>query len=202
MKKHIMIAGVTRAGKSTVSKLISKRLGYQHISMDAIIAGFEKNFPEVGIDTEAHMPSMDIMKNISHKIAPFIQSMIDDGDYEECDYGMVIDIHQLLPEDYITYIDRNKCDIFYFVTADCTREERFEILKNYDTPDDYSYYMTDEEKYESCGEMIEQSEFIMRECRKYGLPYFETTHNRERVIEQFMDMLESMEASESEWRKR
>lgn len=103
--------------------------------------------------------------------------MIDDGDYEEC-------------------------DIFYFVTANCTREERFEILKNYDTPDDYSYYMTDEEKYESCGEMIEQSEFIMRECRKYGLPYFETTHNRERVIEQFMDMLESMEASESEWRKR
>ena len=31
----------------------------------------------------------------------------------------------------------------------------------------------------------EQSKLIKAECKKYGLPYFDTTYNRERVIEQF-----------------
>lgn len=187
MTKHIIIAGVPRAGKSTVSKLVSKKFGYQHISMDAIIAGFEKNFPETGINTEADMSSLDILYHISHKIAPFIQSMIADGDYDECDYGMVIDIYQLLPEDYIKYIDGYKCDIFYFGTADCTKEERFKILKKYDTPRDYTYYISDDENFEGCGYLVEQSNLIKAECKKYGLPYFETSHDREKIIEQFIE---------------
>lgn len=46
MKKHIIIASVPRSGKSTISQKISNNLGYQHISMDSIIAGIEKVFPE------------------------------------------------------------------------------------------------------------------------------------------------------------
>lgn len=42
MKKYVIIAGVPRAGKSTISKRIAKQKGYQHISMDAILAGIEK----------------------------------------------------------------------------------------------------------------------------------------------------------------
>lgn len=44
MKKHIIIAGVPRSGKSTISQRISRELGYQHISMDSIIAGIESVF--------------------------------------------------------------------------------------------------------------------------------------------------------------
>ena len=39
MKKHIIIAGVPRTGKSTVSQMIVKRMGFQHFNMDSIIAG-------------------------------------------------------------------------------------------------------------------------------------------------------------------
>ena len=42
MKKYVIIAGVPRAGKSTISKRNAKQKGYQHISMDAILAGIEK----------------------------------------------------------------------------------------------------------------------------------------------------------------
>ncbi len=44
MKNNIIIAGVPRAGKSTMSHQLAVRYGYQHISMDSIIAGFEKVF--------------------------------------------------------------------------------------------------------------------------------------------------------------
>ena len=58
MKKYIIIAGVPRAGKSTISKRIAKEKGYQHISMDSILAGIEKTFPE----TKVHKKSFQIRR--------------------------------------------------------------------------------------------------------------------------------------------
>lgn len=92
MKKHIIIAGVPRAGKSTVSEQISKICGYQHISMDSIIAWLEQVFPEVDVNSDADVPPRDNLSNISGKMAPFLRAMMDSGEYDELDYGMVIDI--------------------------------------------------------------------------------------------------------------
>lgn len=81
MKKHIIIAGVPRAGKSTIAQRIAHELGYQHISMDSVIAGIEKVFPETGIDSEAEVETAINIKNISAKMAPFLRAMMDS---EEC----------------------------------------------------------------------------------------------------------------------
>ena len=85
MKKHIIIAGVPRAGKSTISQMISKKLGYQHISMDSVIAGIEKTFPETGINSDAKVPPRDNIIYISSKMAPFLRAMMNSGEYNECD---------------------------------------------------------------------------------------------------------------------
>ena len=49
--KHLIVAGVPRAGKSTLSRRIARETGWQHVSMDAVIAGFERCFPQTGVDT-------------------------------------------------------------------------------------------------------------------------------------------------------
>ena len=190
MKKHIIIAGVPRAGKSTVSKLVSKTYGYQHISMDSIIAGFERCFPELGINTYADMSSMEILFTISGKIAPFINAMMKSGEYADLGDAMVLDVYQLLPEDYIKFIDRSLCDIYYLLTADVTPEERFEIQKKYDTPRDYTYYKSDDELKEGCVYLVEQSKLIREQCLKYGLPYYETSRNREQVFNSLLASLD------------
>lgn len=190
IKKHIIIAGVPRAGKSTVSKRIVKNYGYQHISMDSVIAGIEKTFPETGVDTNAsdRLPE-DNLRYISSKMGPFIRAMMNSGEYNECDYGMVLDIHQLLPEDYVKYIDPKICDIYYFITSDVTPEERFELLKRYDTPDDYTYYHSDEENYQDCVDIVELSKLFKTQCETYHLPYYETTNDRLGVIDAFIKKL-------------
>lgn len=190
MKKHIIIAGVPRAGKSTISQLIAKKLGYQHISMDSIIAGFEKVFPEVGIDTEADIETKENIQRISAKIARFIRAMMDSGEYNECDYGMVIDIFQLLPSDYTKYVDESVCDIYYFITSDVTAEERYELLKLYDTPKDYTFYKSEDENRCASKEIVEISKYIKEQCILYKLPYYETSHKREQVILDFIKNLE------------
>ena len=186
MKKHIIISGVPRAGKSTISQMISKTFGYQHVSMDSIIAGIENIFPETGIDSDADVPALDNITNISSKMSRFIREMIDSCEYDECDYGMVIDIYQLLPQDYVRCIDSSVCDIYYFITADVTPEERFQILKENDTPKDYTYYISDEENYDSCFEIVDISKIMKEQCILYGLPFFETSRDRENIMNSFI----------------
>ena len=186
MKNNIIIAGVPRAGKSTVSRLLSRRYGYQHISMDSVIAGFEKCFPETGVNTYQGLSSMDTLKVISGKMAPFVRAMLDSGEYNESSPGMVLDMYQLLPEDYDEYIRGADCDIAYFITSDVTPDERFQIQKQYDTPKDYTFYKSDEELRENASYIVEQSKLMKAQCEKHGLKYYETARERDQAIHCFL----------------
>ena len=186
MKNNIIVAGVPRAGKSTVSHLLATKYGYQHVSMDSIIAGFEKCFPETGVSTYCGLSSMDTLHIISGKMAPFVRAMLESGEYDEHEPGMVLDMYQLLPEDYDKYIRGANCDIVYFITSDVTPEERFQIQKKYDTEKDYTFYKPDEELREGAEYIVEQSILMKAQCEKLGLPYYETARDREQVFMQFL----------------
>lgn len=183
MKKHIIIAGVPRSGKSTLSQKISKALGYQHISMDSVIAGIEKAFPETGVDSDADGDPWENIGYISAKMSLFIRAMTDSGEYDECSYGMVIDIFQLLPQHYIQYIDASVCDIYYLGTSEVTSEERYSLLKQYDTPKDYTYYKSEAENKKNCADIVMISKKLKALCASYHLPYFDTSYNREQILE-------------------
>ncbi len=189
MKNNVIIAGVPRAGKSTISHRLAARYGHQHVSMDSIIAGFEKCFPETGVNTYAGLSSMDTLHVISGKMAPFIRAMLDSAEYDEFEPGMVLDVYQLLPEDYVKYVQGANCEIFYFLTSDVTPEERFAIQKKYDTEKDYTFYKSDEELREGAVYIVEQSRLMKEQCQKYGLPYFETARDREQVFENFLQSM-------------
>ena len=183
---NIIISGVPRAGKSTVSHLLSAKYGYQHVSMDSIIAGFEKCFPETGVSTYQGLSSMDTLRVISGKMAPFVRAMLESGEYDEFTPGMVLDMYQLLPEDYDRYIRGANCKIAYFITSDVTPEERFLIQKKYDTEKDYTFYKPDEELREGAEYIVEQSILIREQCEKLGLPYYETAREREQAFRRFL----------------
>ena len=80
MKNNIIIAGVPRAGKSTIAHRLAVRYGYQHVSMDSIIAGFEKCFPETGVSTYAGLSSMDTLHMISGKMSIWQDGAVCAGD--------------------------------------------------------------------------------------------------------------------------
>lgn len=186
MKNNIIISGVPRAGKSTISHILSKEYGFQHVSMDSIIAGFEKCFPNTGVSTYQGLFSLDTLRVISSKMAPFVRAMLDSGEYDEFEPGMVLDMYQLLPEDYDKYIRGANCEIVYFITSDVTSEERFLIQKKYDTEKDYTFYKSDEELREGAEYIVEQSLLMKSQCEKYGLPYYETAREREQVFQRFL----------------
>ncbi len=178
MKKNIIIAGTARAGKSTLCSMLSKELGYQHISMDAIIEGFEDVFPELGIDTHTNS-----IMSISKKVTPFVNALLHSGEYDKFDYGMVIDVCQLMPEDYVNHINRDLCDIFYLITESDTAEERLSVLEAFDTEKEYTFSKTHEKKMILCQEIIEESQVFKKQCEDHKLPVIDTLHDRQDKLE-------------------
>lgn len=118
----------------------------------------ESVFPETGIHTDAETDEPENIKKISGKLALFIQKMI----------------------------DSSVCEIHYFLTSDVTPEERYEILKRYDSPADYTYYKSEAENRDACREMVEISRIIKEQCGRFHLPCYETAYNREKVIKDFL----------------
>ena len=100
---------------------------------------------------------------------------------------MVLDMYQLLPEDYDRYLRGANCNIAYFITSDVTPEERFAIQKKYDTEKDYTFWKSDEELREGAEYIVEQSILIREQCEKYGLPYYETARDREKAFQRFLE---------------
>ena len=190
MKNNIIISGVPRAGKSSISHRLSRIFGFQHVSMDSINAGFECCFPELGINTSAtDMTNIENLINISAKIAPFIRAMLDSGEYDEFQPGMVLDVFQLLPEDYMKHLHGQNCEIHYFITSNVTPKERFTILKTHDTPNNYTFHKPDNELKKMCADLVDESKFIKEQCKKYNLPYYETARDRESMFDSFIQYI-------------
>lgn len=164
MKKYIIIAGVPRAEKSSLSSRISKQLRYQHICFDTINYALEQNMIEPKINTNDE--SIENTKYISSIISKFIHSIINSGEYNEQEYGVVIDVCQLMPDDYKEYITNDNCDIYYLITSEVDSNERLKLLKKYDKPSDYTFYNTDEQNREKCENIVKLSKYLKEECKK------------------------------------
>ena len=185
MKKNIIIAGTARAGKSTLASMISKRYGYQHLAMDSIIEGFEDHFPELNIDTHR-----DSITHISNRIAPFINAIVKSGEYDKFDYGLVIDVCQLMPEDYLKNIDTDLCEIYYLVTECETVEERLKLLDEFDNENEYTFHKTKERRREICKDIVEESIRFRSECDKFGLICIDTSYERQEKYEEILKAIE------------
>jgi len=157
--------------------------------MDSIIAGLERCFPELGINTAAADSSIEALSMLSAKIAPFVRAMLDSGEYDEFAPGMVLDVYQLLPEDYAKHLHGANCEIHYFITSDVTAEERFDILKAYDTPTHYTFFKPDDVLRQKCDNIVRISKFIREQCEKFSIPYYETARNRDQVLATFVQSL-------------
>ena len=182
--KNIIIAGVPRAGKSTLSNMLSHKFGYGHISMDAIIGGIENAFPELDIKWwPCESDDIKILRIASEKAALIIKSMLETKKHNEFKPGIVIDVVQILPEHFVKYLSDENCDIAYLLTSDVSAQERFAIHKKHDTKKDYTYNFTDEQMAWHCNYVIKRSKLLKEQCTIHGLRHFETARNREKVLE-------------------
>lgn len=178
MKKHLIIAGISRGGKTSTCHEILKKLDYTYMPMDMIVRAFQNHFPETGI-THA-----DRFFNVSKNLAPFLSTCV------ECveENRVLIDTYHLVPEDYIKYINQEICDVCFIGFPDISVEEKFCKMRKYEQREE-DVMKSDSELKQKCEKLIAESKYLKAECEKWNVPFLNTSFEREKVIEKFVETL-------------
>lgn len=178
--KNVFISGVAKSGKSTLSKKIRENSNYNYIPLDYFTSSFKRNFKEVGITS-----NVVIDRDSSKKLALFLSRVIEIIDTTDDKY--LIDSAHILPEDIIKYLDRDKWDIYYVGYPNIAAQEKFEIIRKYETKEDWTVKRTDEELFNTLEKLIELSNEIKDRCEELNITFIDTSKDIYSEIEKFLD---------------
>ncbi len=177
-RKHIILAGTSRAGKTTLSMELAK-LKYTHYKMDPIKRALFGNME--GNDGAS-------WEEISPKMAKIISQIIEDNktdtDFNQEHY--VIDTCHLFPED-AKKIENGDTKVIFLGYADSTIDAKLEDIRKNDKENYWTSKLDDEELKKLLKQNIEYSNKIKEDCKKYGITYYDTGISREETLKKILD---------------
>lgn len=170
-KKHIIIVGCSRCGKTTLSLKLAK-LGFVHYKMDSIKRGIDRNFWD-SYQGEWRMVSPHMAELISRMIRENKTDIVYNKEY------YVIDTLYLYPSD-LAKQDLKDTIIVFLGHANTTPEEKLKQIRKYDK-NVWSNKLDDEEMKYGIQRGIDYSIEVKEECEKYGIKYFDVSKNFKKV---------------------
>ncbi len=178
--KHIIIAGASRSGKTTLSMLMRKK-GFVHYKMDSIKRGLDNNFYEGRISE---------WRDASPKMAHLIGTIIN-----ECKTDIiknlewyVIDTCHLYPKDIVK--ENLKDTIIIFLGfPNLTVDKKLEQIRLHDPMEQWTHMVSDEQLRINIGRDIEFSKEVEKECKELGIPFFDTGKNYQKTMASIYKML-------------
>ena len=203
--KNIIIAGCSRNGKTTLARKINEELNYFVINLDKLMTAFGRAYPELNIRI-----AWDYGKATAN-VAPFLGhylAMLSSG------HGYADDLnlrtHAVNGNRFVlegghfdfeaissvmkTYgIDELKDSFILIglVQNQKTAAEYFDDLREYDTEDDWTYGMSDDELMEfsemSVSWNLEMTDYL----QKHGFTVYDTSTEREKVLNKIVEDIKS-----------
>ena len=186
MYKNVLIIGPGRAGKTTLSKMLNKKYGYSIISIDDIVSGFE-SYPELQIHHDGNE------NNTAKRLVPFLLNYLkelSEGNkfYDNCKFvieGTHIDFEGLIPK-----INLDKYLLIGLTYNNITKEELYNIIRKYDTEDDWTYWCEDEELKGNTEYFIKRNRFFNDKFKEYNIKTFDTSKERDKVLKKALKYIE------------
>ncbi len=179
-----LISGTSRSGKTLIARKLMQENQIPYLSTDWLMMGFNDGIPEYGIH---HL----LWPNeIAMKMWPFLSGMIDNMLFDGMDY--VIEGEAMLPE-FITELVKEhptKVKAVFVGYADIEVDEKVQLVKEFcDRDDDWLISESDEYIKDHIGNMIGYSKMIKEECDKHNLPYFDTSKDLLKTVDEVIDCL-------------
>jgi len=172
--KNVIIAGASRCGKTTLSMMLSK-IGMIHYKMDSIKRGVDGNFYDKS-NEDWHI--------LSPKISHLISTIIKDSKTDViCDKEWyVIDTCHLYPKDIV---NENLEDtiVIFIGHPNSDNNEKMKNIRKYDPKNQWTHKLSDKELKEHIKLGKEYSKEAYKECKKYGIPFFDVSANYLQTIE-------------------
>lgn len=203
--KNIIIAGPSRAGKSTLARKINEELNYFVISVDKLVATFQGAYPQLNIKLNWNR------RKTTDNLAPFLGHFL--GTFSSSHgaaYELNLQAHAIKGNRFVLeggYLNFEKIvpilkmyeieelkDNFLLiglVQNNKTVDEFISDFKKYDTEDDWTYNFSDDDLREISEDAISFSRSMTDHLVKYGFTIYDTSKEREQVFNEIAEDIKS-----------
>ncbi len=187
--KDILIFGVPRAGKTTLSKLLIRELENYHIfSIDAIRNGFGDIFPKLEInDREGKNNQVTLPKYVA-RLLYWQHKEIENQRY-------IVEGCQVLPDKAKEIFDLENSIVIYLGHGTLSPEEILKNIRKHDSSEEYSYTRSDEAMLNQSRKYYEKDKEIREKCKEYGFLYVDTSTNRKEKLHELVKYLKESESA-------
>lgn len=203
--KNIIIAGPSRTGKSTLARKINEELNYFVISVDKLVATFQGAYPQLNIrlNWDRSKTTDNLAPFLGHFLGAFSSSH---GIAYELNLrahavkgnrfvleGGYFNFEKILPILKLYEIEEMKDSFFLIglVQNKKTADEVFHDFRKYDTEDDWTYSLDDDDLREVSQEAIPFSQSMTDHLVKYGFTIYDTSTEREQVFDKIVEDIKS-----------
>lgn len=198
--KNIIIAGPSRAGKTTLARKLNEELNYFVISVDKLVAAFQGAYPQLDIrlNWDSEKTTDNIAPFLGHFLGMF--SSADGRGLLPYSHGAVNGNRFVLEGGYFNFeiilsilktygteeLNQNFI-LIGLVQNQKTIDEFVSDFKKYDTQDDWTYHFSDDDLREVAQDAVLFSQTMTEQLVKYGFTIYDTSVQREQVLEQILE---------------
>ncbi|MCW3095715.1 MAG: hypothetical protein JWL77_1333, partial [Chthonomonadaceae bacterium] len=171
----LIIGGAARTGKSILSRRLLLETHQPYLSLDVLKMGLVNGLPSFGLDPEASAIA------IAEQLWPLVKAMA--VNMVETDVHYTIE-GEILPKhaDELALRFPKEVRAGFLGYADIVpRQKLAEIRKFGGHPNDWLTDYPDEDILELVEQNVEFSRYLQKECRRLGIPYFDTSESFDSV---------------------
>lgn len=187
--KNILIIGIGRAGKTTLSNMIKDKWNsYNLLHSDSlkwaiIRAKGQEDYYRKNVDAQKEYEHGEFFQRT---LLELYNSLIRNDKKE---YGYILESGQLHPKIVSEMIDFNNTIVLCLGLGDLTAEDMVEQCIKYDTEDSWTYGLTREYLLNHAQDWYNCNEMLKQECPKYNIKYIDTSKNRENILKDILEDL-------------
>ena len=185
--KNILIMGIGRAGKTTLSKMIKEKYNcYNLIHSDSLKWAMIRAKGQEGYYRE----NVDKQKEFEHGIyfqrtlLELYNSLIGK---DKNKYGYILESGQLHPKIVKEMIDFEQTLVLCLGLVSLMPEDMVEQCIKYDTKESWTYGLNRDYLLEHAKDWYSCNEMLKLECTKYGIKYIDTSKNREKILVEILN---------------
>lgn len=138
--KNVAIFGNSRSGKSTLSKMISKKYPHYHIIIgDDIRGAFSETLPNNNINSKEGSGMVSDFPNFLSCL--FYKNIKRNKEI----FNYIVETCDMTPQKAYELFNKENTIILFLGTPNQTIEQHFEQIRKYETERDWTYNRTDEQ---------------------------------------------------------